>query len=410
MQTHGEHFEHGADTVMRGWGASKTAQAVDHAAVQIWLAGDVMTGRGIDQAMAHPCSPELYEGWVRDAREYVQLAEKAHGQMPKPVPPDHIWGEALAHMDKCPAALRLVNLETAVTTHGHPWPAKGIHYRMSPRHVAALQAARLDICSLANNHVMDWGEAGLRETLRVLHAAGIHTVGAGLDPAAAEAPAVWHTPHGGRWLVFAWASTDSGVPQPWQVSSQRPGIQTLSALDERSALQVAQTVARHRQPGDRVIVSLHWGGNWGWAVPAEQQVFAHRLIDWGVADLVHGHSSHHPRPIEVYQGKLILYGCGDLINDYEGLGPHEPDDTGVTGLFFAQLSPQTGELQHLTVQAWTLKKFRLVQASPRQQQDFLSLFNAHSAAFRTRLEVQAQGQWALTWNRALAWAPKEGCG
>jgi poly-gamma-glutamate capsule biosynthesis protein CapA/YwtB (metallophosphatase superfamily) len=379
-------------------------ESTEHEHLTLWLAGDVMTGRGIDQVMAHPCSPELYEGWVRDAREYVKLAEKVHGCIPQPVPPEHIWGEALAEIERHKPDLRLVNLETAVTTRGHPWPAKGIHYRMNPRHVDALQAAHLDVCSLANNHVMDWGVDGLRETLSALQTAGLHTAGAGQNRTAAEAPAMWRSPHGGRWLVFAWASADSGVPHPWQATAQQPGIQTLETLEEHTALQVAQTVARHRQPGDRVIVSLHWGGNWGWDVPDEQQRFAHQLIDWGVADLVHGHSSHHPRPIEVYRGKLILYGCGDLINDYEGIGRNEVGDTGVSCLYFAQVSARTGELHQLEVQAWALKKFRLVRADPAAQQEFQTLFNTHSAAFKTQLKTQANAQWTLVWDSAL---PKE---
>lgn len=160
-------------------------------------------------------------------------------------------------------------------------------------------------------------------------------------------------------------------------------------------------MARQRQPGDLVIVSLHWGGNWSWDVPEEQQRFAHRLIDWGVADLVHGHSSHHPRPIEVYRDKLILYGCGDLINDYEGIGRHEMGDTGVACLDFVRVSPRTGELQHLEVQAWTLKKFRLVRAAAPEKQEFLTQFNNHIAAFKIRLEVRADSNWALAWNPAL---------
>ena len=372
-----------------------------HDPISLWLAGDVMTGRGIDQAMAHPCSPELYEGWVRDARDYVKLAEQAHGRIPIPVPAEHIWGEALTEIDKHRPNLRLVNLETAVTTNGHPWPAKGIHYRMSPRHVAALQAAHIDVCSLANNHVLDWGVDGLLETLSALQGAGMQTVGAGKNQASAQAPAVWHTPNGGRWLIFAWATTDSGVPRPWQVTAQQAGIQTLDTLDEHSALQLAQTVAKYRQPCDRVIVSLHWGGNWGWNVPDAQQQFAHWLIDWGVADLVHGHSSHHPRPIEVYRGKLILYGCGDLINDYEGIGRHEEGDLGVACLYLAQLSASTGELLHLTIQPWQLHQFRLVRADQPMQQAFLSLFNEKSSFFKTRLEVQPDGSWTLGWNEGL---------
>lgn len=58
----------------------------------------------------------------------------------------------------------------------------------------------------------------------------------------------------------------------------------------------------------------HWGGNWGYAVPAAHVRFAHGLIRAG-ADIVHGHSSHHVRPFETFDGKLILYGCGDFLDD-----------------------------------------------------------------------------------------------
>ncbi|OGB01681.1 MAG: hypothetical protein A3E79_09405 [Burkholderiales bacterium RIFCSPHIGHO2_12_FULL_61_11] len=62
----------------------------------LWLAGDVMTGRGIDQIQAHAVPPVLYENWVHDARDYVQLAERVNGPVPAPVTPDYIWGDALA--------------------------------------------------------------------------------------------------------------------------------------------------------------------------------------------------------------------------------------------------------------------------------------------------------------------------
>ena len=76
-------------------------------------------------------------------------------------------------------------------------------------------------------------------------------------------------------------------------------------------------------------------------------------------------------------------------------------DTGVACLYFAKVSSRTGELQHLEVQACTLKKFRLVRAEAHEQQEFLTLFNTHSAVFKTRLDVQATGHWALAWNVAL---------
>ena len=71
--------------------------------------------------------------------------------------------------------------------------------------------------------------------------------------------------------------------------------------------------------------------------------FAHWLVDGGV-DIVHGHSSHHPRPIEVYRDRLILYGCGDFIDDYEGIEGYEQYRDDLVLMYFATLSPATGEL------------------------------------------------------------------
>ena len=96
-------------------------------------------------------------------------------------------------------------------------------------------------------------------------------------------------------------------------------------------------------PGDVVVVSIHWGSNWGYAVGPDQVRFAHRLIDGGV-DLIHGHSSHHPGPVEVFGGKLVLYGCGDCINDYEGITGHERYRGDLRLLYFASLHPGTGTL------------------------------------------------------------------
>jgi len=130
--------------------------------LRLLLAGDVMTGRGIDQVLAHPGDPRLHEAWVHDAREYVRIAERASGPVPAPVPPAYPWGDALAEMEAARPDLRIVNLETAITTADDAWPGKGIHYRMHPANVGCLTAAGIDACSLANNHVLDWGRAGWR--------------------------------------------------------------------------------------------------------------------------------------------------------------------------------------------------------------------------------------------------------
>jgi poly-gamma-glutamate capsule biosynthesis protein CapA/YwtB (metallophosphatase superfamily) len=172
-------------------------------AVTLFLCGDVMTGRGIDQILPHPSRPQLYEAYMRSALSYVTLAERVTGPIRRPVDFPYIWGDALAELNRIQPDVRIVNLETAVTTSEDAWPDKAIHYRMHPANVPCLTAAKIDCCVLANNHVLDWGRRGLLETLAVLHQAGIRTAGAGRNRSEAAAPAVIELPGKGRVLVFA---------------------------------------------------------------------------------------------------------------------------------------------------------------------------------------------------------------
>ncbi len=125
--------------------------------------------------------------------------------------------------------------------------------------------------------------------------------------------------------------------------------------------------------------SFHWGDNWVAQVPAAQRRFARALIDLGAADLVHGHSSHHPLPLELHRGRLVLHGCGDLINDYEGIAPgpgRRLDRVGLrgdlNGLYFATLAPD-GRLHALEVVPMQLRRLRLQAADAAARADFARL-------------------------------------
>ena len=208
--------------------------------MRLFLCGDVMTGRGVDQALSHSVNPVLYEPYVRDAREYVYLAEKAHGSIPRPLSFDYIWGDALPELERAEVDFRIVNLETAVTSAETPWPGKGIHYRMHPQNIGCLSAAHISACALANNHVMDWGYDGLSETLQTLDAAGIAHAGAGNDLEEAMQPAVLDTNAKGRVLLFSFGSTTSGIPQDWKATSISPGVNLLDDLSESTAARVCR--------------------------------------------------------------------------------------------------------------------------------------------------------------------------
>jgi len=292
-------------------------------ALTVFLCGDVMLGRGIDQALPHSNAPRLYEDYVKDARGYIALAENANGPFRRPLGFGDVWGDALAELERVAPHVRLINLETSVTTREEPYPDKGIHYRMHPGNVPCLTAARVDCCALANNHVLDWGREGLRETLASLRGAGIATAGAGETREEAERPAVLPVQGKGRVLVFSFGTHGSGIPPEWAAEEDAPGVDLLPGLSWATVRRIAERVRAVKRAGDIVIASIHWGGNWGYGVEPEQRAFAHGLIDAAGVDLVHGHSSHHPRGIEVHRERLILYGCGDFLNDYEGIRGYE---------------------------------------------------------------------------------------
>src|SRR6266481_7142866 len=246
--------------------------------LRLFLCGDVMTGRGIDQALPHPTNPVLYEPHVRDAREYVHLAEKAHAPIPRPLSFDYIWGDALQELERAEVDFRIVNLETAVTSAETPWPDKGIHYRMHPQNIGCLSAAKISACALANNHLLDWGYDGLSETVKTLRAAGIAHAGAGNDAEEAMQPAVLDTAGDGRLLLFSFGSRTSGIPQDWRATRISPGVNLLDDLSEATAARLADEMRVHQRTGDLIIASIHWGRNWGYEIPRDQIVFAHRLI------------------------------------------------------------------------------------------------------------------------------------
>src|SRR5512139_3831296 len=108
----------------------------------LFLCGDVMTGRGVDQIMPHPSDVRLYESYIDDARDYLALAERANGPIPRAVAPAYIWGDALEELERVRPDARVINLETSVTRSATPAPGKEVHYRMHPENVECLTAAR----------------------------------------------------------------------------------------------------------------------------------------------------------------------------------------------------------------------------------------------------------------------------
>ena len=352
--------------------------------VVLCLTGDVMTGRGVDQVLPAAGDPRLWERYAASAEDYVALAEAASGPVPRPVDFSWPWGDALRVLDELAPDLRIVNVETSITTSDDFAPGKPVLYRMHPGNVACLTAARLDACALANNHVLDFGVGGLLETLDVLARAGLAPVGAGRDEARAWRPLVLGAA-GGRVLVWSVGSPSSGVPRSWAAGPEGPGVACLAEDSDADADALCERVRLVKQPGDVAVVSVHGGSNWGYDVPRTQVRLAHRLIDSGV-DVVHGHSSHHPRPIEVYHDRIVLYGCGDLINDYEGIGGHERFRADLRLLYLARLDP-AGRLEALRMVPLRSRRMRLEVAGEEDARWLLRVLRKASRRFRTRLDL-----------------------
>jgi poly-gamma-glutamate capsule biosynthesis protein CapA/YwtB (metallophosphatase superfamily) len=348
----------------------------------IFLTGDVMTGRAIDQLLPHPGDPKLRESVVTNARTYIRLAEEVSGPIPAPFDYAWPWGEALDVVEQFAPDVRLLNLETSITAGGEFAPGKAVHYRMHPDNVGCLTAIRPDVCALANNHILDFGYQGLVDTLRTLDNAGIRSAGAGLDVREAERPAVV-----GQVVIASCGMGSSGIPRGWAATGRRPGVAYVADMSDRSASTVADRVLAMKGPDDIAVVSVHWGSNWGYEVDSAQIRFAHRLIDDGV-DVVHGHSSHHPRPIEVYRGKLILYGCGDTIDDYEGIGTYEAFRHELRLLYFASVETTGAVLQMVPMR---MRRMRLEHAPGDDAEWLRATVEEMSGRFGTRIDHAPDG-------------------
>jgi poly-gamma-glutamate capsule biosynthesis protein CapA/YwtB (metallophosphatase superfamily) len=366
--------------------------------IKLFLCGDVMTGRGIDRALPWPGDPKLYEPSVDDASEYIKLAERASGPLPRAIEFGYIWGDALEVFQREKPHAKIINLETAITRSDTHWQSKVVHYKMNPDNIACLTAAGIDCCALANNHTLDWGTSGLLETLDTLDKMGIKHAGAGRNLREARAPAILEIEDGKRVIVFSLGSTSSGIPAEWSAQTDRAGLLIIESLRHDPVKLLANEVGAFKRKGDIVIASIHWGSNWGYQIPSTEIELARRFVDEAAVDVVHGHSSHHVKAMEVYKERLIIYGCGDFLNDYEGIGGYEffRGDLGL--MYFAELHPATGKLEALGMIPTQVRRFRVNRAAQADSRWLEDLLNREGQRFGTRVRLSAQNSLMLLSN------------
>ena len=366
--------------------------------ITVFMCGDVMTGRGIDQVLPHPSNPLIYEPYMKSAKGYIELAEMANGPIPQSVDFSYVWGDALEEFERLAPDLRMINLETSITRSEDYWKYKEIHYRMNPENIPCITAAKIDYCSLANNHVLNLGYSGLIETLETLKKVNVKSAGAGRNLKEAETPAVMEVRGKGRVIVFSFGSVTSGIPLSWAATEDKPGVNLLKDMSDKTVRHIKEKVQEVKQQGDIVVISIHWGGNWGYEIPREQTEFAHMLIEDAGVDVIHGHSSHHVKGIEVYRDKPIIYGCGDFLDDYEGISGYEDfrDDLGL--MYFVSMEPLTRNLVYLRMTPTQIKHFKVNRASRGDALWLRDTLNREGKNFGTRVELNEDNTLTLQWN------------
>lgn len=225
--------------------------------------------------------------------------------------PEYPWGDTVALFRQ--ADWRACNLECVLSERGRPWveTPKAYHFRSDPRNLAVLRAAGIDAVSLANNHALDFGTHAMLDMLDGLRASGVLAAGAGPDLLAASAPVITEV----RGCRIGWISFTDNQPE-WEALPHQPGVFHVPVdVSDPRTVRLMELVRHVRQRVHVLIVSSHWGGNWGHHPPASHVEFGRALVAAG-ADVVFGHSPHVFRGIELHRGRLILYSAGDFIDDY----------------------------------------------------------------------------------------------
>ena len=251
--------------------AAQAAQGHDVMMLKLALMGDVMLGRLVNERLKH-------------------------------MQPEEVWGDVLPHLAQ--ADLRIINLECALTLHQKPWmrTEKMFHFRADPEAVRVLQVARIDACALANNHILDYEEQGLRDTLSVLNKAGILHAGAGAEQR--KLPSRRLLDVRGAWPCRVALLSYTDNEPDFAADARHSGTNYLEvSLDEATMARIANDIAKARTLGaDLVVFSNHWGANFVERPSPEFRSFARRVIELG-ADIYHGHSAHICQGIEIYRGQ-----------------------------------------------------------------------------------------------------------
>lgn len=250
--------------------------------VKLAFLGDIMLGRGISDELRQGRSPEWF------------------------------WGDVLPLVHSADGVF--VNLESPITSKTQRWSDtwKFFHFRADPSAIRILETGKVRFLCLANNHILDYGEPGLLDTVAALDRAGIVHAGAGRnrhDAAAGKLVQVRDL------KIGVLAATDS--LQEYAATADRAGTNNIEFRGDGPGLDWVDRTVRQLREADAtlIVLSVHWGPNMRRRPSDDFRRFAHGAIERGV-DLIHGHSAHVVQAIERHGRGVILYDTGNFIDDY----------------------------------------------------------------------------------------------
>lgn len=315
--------------------------------IVIAFMGDVMIGRGVDKMIT--CNGYSYP-----------------------------WGDMLPLLRQ--SDIRIINLETTLTT-SEKIVDKVFNFKATPDKVKALTEAAVTIASLANNHILDYSEEGMFDTIKMLNDAGIKYAGAGASLREASQPVVYRY-RNLRMGLFSYTDNERG----WKAGDRESGINYIDIDDERDRSRVIEDIQALQKDVDPLVISIHWGPNMREYPSSAFINFAHKMIDAG-ADIIHGHSAHIFQGIEVYGGKVILYDTGDFIDDYR-VYPDVLNDHSF--LYLVELLDN--RISRLQLVPVVISHYQVNKATGKDYEWCLVRMRTLSSRFRTRISMEGDVQ------------------
>ncbi|MFZ5634306.1 MAG: CapA family protein [Bacillota bacterium] len=216
--------------------------------------------------------------------------------------PDYPWRDVAGVLRE--SDLAVANLECSISNRGDPEKDKQFTFRASPRVLKGIVNAGVDVLTLANNHVLDFGQAAMLDTINFIRENKIAFTGAGLNESEAATPVMLHK-NGKKVAVLAFSRV---IPRSaWIAGKNNPGL--ASGHNYRLMMDRVKAVEKD---ADITIVSIHWGNETDDFPDRKEVDLARMLVDAG-ADIVVGHHPHVLQGIEIYKGKVIAYSLGNFI-------------------------------------------------------------------------------------------------